>query len=139
MSTVLSVQITLETTIQKNLSNPLKFANKTFVAEFRKSQTTFFVIHGDFTYRGKFTGKHLCQSLFFNKVAGVRHLLKKRLWHWCFPVNFVKFLITPFFIEHLRWLLLYFWSWNLWSYEILLWNFIWDSGLFSIWIAHHVF
>ena len=42
----------------------------------------------------KFTGKHLCQSLFFNKVAGLRPatLLKKRLWHRCFPVNFVKFL-----------------------------------------------
>ena len=25
-------------------------------------------------------------------------LLKKRLWHKCFPVNFVKFLRTPFFI-----------------------------------------
>ena len=23
-------------------------------------------------------------------------LLKKRLWHRCFPVNFAKFLITPF-------------------------------------------
>ena len=33
-------------------------------------------------------------------------LLKKRLWHRCFPVNFVKFLRTPFFIEHLCWLLL---------------------------------
>ena len=45
-----------------------------------------------------FTGKHLCQSLFFNKVAGLRPatLLKKRLWHRCFPVNFVKFLRTPF-------------------------------------------
>ena len=29
----------------------------------------------------KFTGKHLCQSLFFNKVAGLRPatLLKKRI------------------------------------------------------------
>ena len=26
-------------------------------------------------------------------------LLKKRLWHRCFPVNFVKFLRTPFFTE----------------------------------------
>ena len=26
-------------------------------------------------------------------------LLKKRLWHWCFPV---KFLRTPFFTEHFR-------------------------------------
>ena len=46
----------------------------------------------------KFTGKHLCQSLFFNKVAGLRLAtsLKKRLWHSCFPVNFAKFLRTPF-------------------------------------------
>ena len=37
----------------------------------------------------KFTGKHLCQSLFFNKVACLRPttLLKKTLWHMCFPVN----------------------------------------------------
>ena len=42
----------------------------------------------------KFTGKHLCQSLFLNKVAGLRSttLLKKKLWHRCFPVNFAKFL-----------------------------------------------
>ena len=34
----------------------------------------------------KFTGKHLCQSLFFNKVAGLRPatLLKMRLWQRCF-------------------------------------------------------
>ena len=29
-------------------------------------------------------------------------LLKKRLWHRCFPVNFVKFLGTTFFIEDMR-------------------------------------
>ena len=46
----------------------------------------------------KFTGKHLCQSLFFNKITGLRTatLLKKRLLHRCFPVNFAKFLRTPF-------------------------------------------
>ena len=45
-----------------------------------------------------FTGKHLCQSLFLNKVVGLRSaiLLKKRIWHRCFPVNFAKFLRTPF-------------------------------------------
>ena len=34
----------------------------------------------------KFTGKHLCQSLFFNNFAGLRPvtLLEKRLWHRCF-------------------------------------------------------
>ena len=46
----------------------------------------------------KFTGKHLCQSLLFNKIEALRSatLLKKRLWHSCFPVNFPKFLRTPF-------------------------------------------
>ena len=33
-------------------------------------------------------------------------LLKRRLWHSCFPVNFVKFLGTSFIKEHLWWLLL---------------------------------
>ena len=56
----------------------------------------------------KFTGKHLCQSLFFNKVAGLSAatLLKKRLWHRCFSVNFAQFLETSFFLEYLWWLLL---------------------------------
>ena len=54
----------------------------------------------------KFTGKHLCQSLFLNKVAGLEASNFIRLWHRCFPMNFVKFLRTPFFIEHLWWLLL---------------------------------
>ena len=72
----------------------------------------------------KFTGKHLCQSLVFNKVAGLRPiLLKKRLWHRCFPETcnftkketlallffwefFAKFLRMPFIIDHFWWLLL---------------------------------
>ena len=32
----------------------------------------------------------------FNKVAGPAASLKKRLWHWCFPVYFSKFSRTPF-------------------------------------------
>ena len=56
----------------------------------------------------KFTGKHLCRSLFFNKVAGLRPatLLKKKLLHRCFPANVGKFLRTSFLIEHPQWLLL---------------------------------
>ena len=56
----------------------------------------------------KFTGKYLCQSLFFIKVTGLRAatLFKKILCHRCFPENFVKFLKTPFFIVNLWWLLL---------------------------------
>ena len=63
----------------------------------------------------KFTGKHLSQGPFFNKVAGLKPatllkyrlaqrpatLIKKRLWGRCFPVNFAKFLRTPFSAEHL--------------------------------------
>ena len=47
----------------------------------------------------KVTGKHLCRSLFFNKVPGPMPaiLLKKTFRHRCFPVNFVKFLRTDFY------------------------------------------
>ena len=47
----------------------------------------------------KFTGKHLCQSVFFNKVAGFTPvtLIKKRFWHRYFLVNFVKLPRTPFY------------------------------------------
>ena len=34
-------------------------------------------------------------------------LLKKRLWHRCLPANFMKFLRTPFYTEHVWWLLLF--------------------------------
>ena len=46
----------------------------------------------------KFTGKHLCQSFFFDKVANLSPatLLKKGLWHRCFLVRFEKFLRTTF-------------------------------------------
>ena len=50
--------------------------------------------------------KHLCWSL-FNKFGGLQacNFVKRRLQHRCFPVKFAKFLRTPFFTEHLRWLL----------------------------------
>ena len=60
----------------------------------RSSRPEVFCKKGVLTDFAKFTGKHLCQRLFFNKVAG---LLKKSLSHRCFPVNFAKFLRTPFF------------------------------------------
>ena len=46
----------------------------------------------------KFTGKHLCCSLFFYKVAGHSQRF--------FPVNFAKSLGTTYFFEHLLWWLL---------------------------------
>ena len=50
--------------------------------------------------------ENTCASLFLNKVVRPVTLLKKRLWHRYFPVNFPKFLRTPLFIEHIWWLLL---------------------------------
>ena len=51
----------------------------------------------------EFTGKQLCQSLFFNKVAGLQALdlkpatlSKKDSGTGYFPVNFAKFLRTHF-------------------------------------------
>ena len=55
-----------------------------------------FCKQGIIKYFRKFSEKHLFQSLFFNKVAGLRPaaLLKNRLRHRCFPVNFVKCFVT---------------------------------------------
>ena len=56
----------------------------------------------------KFTGQHLCQSLFFSKVAGINHatLLKQTLAQM-FSCEFCRIFNNTFFIEHLRWLLLH--------------------------------
>ena len=74
----------------------------------RGSRLEVFCRKGVLRYFEKSTGKHLCQSLLFNKVADLWtvNLLKKRFWYRCFPVNFLKFLKTPSITEHLRWLLL---------------------------------
>ena len=52
----------------------------------------------------KFTWKYPCQSLFFNRVAGLRPetLFKKRLWNIYFTVNFATFLRTPFLKNTVR-------------------------------------
>ena len=63
---------------------------------FRSSRPEVFRKNGVLRYFAKFTGKNLCQSLLFNKVAGLRP----------FPVNFAKFLRTLFLRNTSRWLLL---------------------------------
>ena len=64
----------------------------------RSSRPEVFCAKGILKNFARFTEKHLCQSLFFNKVADLRAatLLKKRPWHRCFPVDFPKFLRTSF-------------------------------------------
>ena len=64
------------------------------ISSLKSSRPEVFCKKGVLRKFAKFLGKHLCQSLFFNKVAGL-------------PVNFVKFLRTFLFTEHLWWLLLF--------------------------------
>ena len=61
----------------------------------------------------KFTGKHPCQSPFFLKLEVPATLLKKGSRHGCFSLNFAKFLATPFFTEHLWWVV------GTWSFQII--------------------
>ena len=62
----------------------------------------------------KFTGKQLCQSLFFNEAAGLKHLyqslflIKLQTLAQVFSCKFYKIFKNIFFTEHLWWLLLYF-------------------------------
>ena len=76
-----------------------------------------------------FIGKHLCQGLFLIKIQAcfiqkqsfvlifngfymkqTCNFIKKRLQHKCIPMNIAKFLKTPFFKEHRKWLILFFLS-----------------------------
>ena len=58
-----------------------------FHATFKNSRPVVFCKKVVLRNFAKFTGKHLCQSLF---------LLKKGLWHRCFPVKFCKISKTTF-------------------------------------------
>ena len=68
--------------------------------EFQKQSPDVFYKKGVLKNFAKFTGKLRPELL---RPAT---LLKKRLWHRCFPENFSKFLRTAFLTEHLRWLFL---------------------------------
>ena len=51
----------------------------------------------------KFTGKHLCQSLFFNKIADLAcNFVKKETLAQVFSCEFCKISRNTFFIEHLQ-------------------------------------
>ena len=76
--------------------------NQSFSGEMEKKQKRLprrcYIKNVFLKFLQKFTGKHMCQSLFLNKVAGLRPaiLFKKRLWHRYIPVNFAKFFRTSF-------------------------------------------
>ena len=82
-----------------------------FCPKFCMKGTLFYSYFGD-TY---FTPEAVFRRCFVKKVffeilqnsqenTCARVSFLKRLWHRCFSVNFAKFLRTPFFTEHLRWL-----------------------------------
>ena len=66
----------------------------------RSSRLDVFCRKGIFRSFAKFIGKHLCESLFFNKVRPARDSAQ------VFPVSLAKFLRPPFYKDHLQWLLL---------------------------------
>ena len=84
----------------------------------------------------KLTGKHLCWNFFFNKVAGLitkwsntikqQSLQTSTVQHRCFPLNFVKFLRTRFFKEHLPMTASKLGSYCVWS-----WNFTMFSWMIT--------
>ena len=82
----------------------------THFSPLRGSRLKVFCEKGVLRNFAKFTGKDLCRSLFFSNVAGPKP----------FPVNFAKFLRTPFIIEHLWWLLLSILNENIRKLEICL-------------------
>ena len=57
----------------------------------------------------KFSGKHLCQSPFFNKVADLT-LFKKETLAQVLSCKFCEIFKNTFFIKHHWWLLLFFFS-----------------------------
>ena len=65
----------------------------------RSSHPDVFCEKSSFRSFTKCTGKLLCQSLFFNKNAGLRPTT--------FQIGVFKFLRRPFITEHLWWLLLH--------------------------------
>ena len=86
-----AILFSLEIFLQ-NISLQLFFQNTVGGLPFRSSDRRCSVRKGVLRNFAKFTGKHLCQSLCFKKLYAT--LLKKRLWHRCFPMCF--------FTEHLR-------------------------------------
>ena len=72
------------------------------ICTFRSNHWRCSVRKGNLRNFTKFTGKRLC-----HRPAS---LLKKRLWHKCFPVNFAKFLKTRF-LQNISGRLLLYISW----------------------------
>ena len=78
----------------------------------RSSRPEVFCKKGVLRNLAKFIGKHLCQIFFLIscRPEACNFIKKETLAR----VNFAKFLRTPFFIEHVWWLLLPLFNWYFW-------------------------
>ena len=76
--------------VQVNLNAVLKMVSQIVMALFQRQAPELFYKKGVYKDFAKFTGKHLCRSIFFNKIE------KDTPTH-LFSVNLAKFLKTPFF------------------------------------------
>ena len=79
---------------------------KIVLSIFRSSRLEVFCKKGVLRNFAKFTEKHLCQSLFFNKIAGTAcNFIKKETLPQVFSREFCEISKNTFYTEHLRWLL----------------------------------
>ena len=97
--------------LRKNFDQPLTFYEYQ-IPLLKKPWTLAFVVLVLFLMHLKVAFKVHLKSYISEAVARQPgYLLIKGLQYRCFPMNFAKFLRTPLFIEHLRWLLLYVSRW----------------------------
>ena len=80
-----------------------KYTTQKFITKPQSQSMTEAATRGVLRNFAKFTGKHLCQSLFFNKVAGAAcNFIKKETLTQVFSCEFCEISKNTFFKEHLR-------------------------------------
>ena len=94
----------MEIQVQGNLTAVLKVVSQIVMTLFSGQPTELLYKKGVLKILAKIRGKHLRQSVFFNKVAGLRPatLLKKRLRHRVFLCECSEIFKNTFFTEYLR-------------------------------------
>ena len=83
-----------------------KIETLAFLCFSRSSRPEVFCKKGVLVNFAKFTGKYLCQSLFFNKVA--EHLFLQNASGGCFCFSFIRFQKQCFYLK--VWSLEFFWN-----------------------------
>ena len=110
---------------------PQSLFSRRSVPPFQKQPFAYVVQINRFLKKRNIHRKTPALESLFNKVLvlQVYNLIKRKLQQRCFPVNIAKFLRTPFFIEHLRWLLL--------PFTTSFWNYYWKKRLVILFTLTH--